>query len=125
MQPDFNQILWILGRLLLGGLFVIGGVRHFFILPAIAQVMAARGVPAPRLVLIAGSAFQIAAGLLLILGMFVLLASAGLAIFTVIASAMLLNFWDMEGAARDAAKNNWLSNIAIIGGLLIAAAHSF
>jgi len=124
MQFDFNQILWILGRLLLGGLFVVGGVRHFFILPAIAQVMAARGVPAPRLVLVAGSVFQVAAGLLLILGISVLLASLGLAIFTVAASVMLLNFWDMEGTARDTTRNNWLSNIAIIGGLLIAAGHS-
>lgn len=37
---------------------------------------------------------------------------------------MLLNFWDMEGPAREAARNVWQSNLAIIGGLLIAAAHA-
>jgi putative oxidoreductase len=71
MTIGTDDILLILGRLLLGGLFVYGGVRHMFIMPAITQAIAARGVPAPRLVLLVGSAFQFVAGLLLILGLFV------------------------------------------------------
>jgi hypothetical protein len=35
-----------------------------------------------------------------------------------------LNFWSMEGAARDTAMNNCQSNLAVSGGLLIAAAYS-
>lgn len=30
MQPEAQAILWFAGRLLLGGLFVVAGVRHFF-----------------------------------------------------------------------------------------------
>jgi uncharacterized membrane protein YphA (DoxX/SURF4 family) len=44
---------------LLGGLFVFGGVEHFFILPLLTGIMAARGVPAARAVLIFGSLWQI------------------------------------------------------------------
>jgi putative oxidoreductase len=43
-------------------------------------------------------------------------------LFTFAASVMLLNFWDLEGPAREAAINVWLSNLAIVGGLLITAA---
>ena len=48
----------------------------------------------------------------------------GLVIFTIAASVMLLNFWSLEGAAREGALNGWLSNLGVIGGLLIAAAYS-
>lgn len=124
MNFEISQVLLILGRLLLGGLFVYGGVHHMFAIPAITQAMAARGVPAPRLVLLVGSAFQFVAGLLLILGLYVAPAALALVLFTLAASIMLLNFWDLEGPAREAAKNVWLSNLAIIGGLLIAAAQA-
>lgn len=122
MRPEYADVLLALGRVLLGGLFVAGGSRHFFIAPAVTEAIKARGVPAARLVLYAGTIFQIVAGLLLMLGMFVVTAALGLIVFTVAASVMLLNFWDMEGPGRQTAINTWLSNMAIIGGLLIAAA---
>ena len=43
-------------------------------------------------------------------------------IFTVATSIMMLNFWDMEGAARENARSNFQSNAAVVSGLLIAAA---
>jgi len=122
VQPQ--ELLLVIGRLLLGGIFVFAGMRHLFIIPGVSQAIAQRGVPAPRLVLVSGTVFQIAAGLLLILGIVVPIAALGLAIFTIAASVMLLNFWSMEGAAREGALNGWLSNLGVIGGLLIVAAHS-
>lgn len=124
MPAESQAILWFVGRLLLGGLFVVGGVHHFFILPGITQALAARGVPTARLVLLSGSVFQILAGLALIFGFYPAWAALGLVVFTVAASVLLVNFWDMEGPARASAINTWQSNLAIIGGLLVAAAYS-
>lgn len=122
MTVETAEVLRLVGRLCLGGLFVAGGIRHFFILPVLTQAMSTRGVPASRLVLVAGSVFQLVAGLLLMLGISVAPASIGLILFTIVASIMLLNFWDMEGPSREAAMNGFLSNVAIVGGLLLAAA---
>ncbi|MEB3045188.1 DoxX family protein [Rhizobium mulingense] len=122
MQDDLAFLILIIGRLLLGGLFVAGGVHHFFVVVPISDAIEARGIPFAKWALFSGSAFQIAAGLLLTLGFFVVAAAFGLIIFTLAASVMLLNFWDMEGTARDSAINSWKSNMAIIGGLLTAAA---
>ena len=124
MQPEAQAIRWFAGRLLLGGLFVVAGVRHFFILAPVTQAIAARGVPAARLVLLSGTAFEIVAGLALIFGFRPAWAALGLAGFTVAASVLLLNFWDMEEPARANAIGTWQSNLAIIGGLLVTAAHS-
>lgn len=124
MPAESQAILWFIGRLLLGSLFVVGGVHHFSILPAITQALAARGVPAAKFVLLSGSAFQISAGLALIFGFYPAWAALGLVAFTVAASVLLVNFWDMEGPGRANAISTWQSNLAIIGGLLVATAHS-
>jgi putative oxidoreductase len=124
MHVETQELLLVMGRLLLGGVFVFAGVRHLFIIPMVSQAIAQRGVPAPRLVLVAGTAFQIAAGLLLVLGILVPMAALALVVFIIVASVMLLNFWSMEGAAREGALNGWLSNLGVIGGLVTVAAHS-
>ncbi|MGH8028209.1 MAG: DoxX family protein [Pseudoxanthomonas sp.] len=124
MPTESQAILWFVGRLLLGGLFVVGGFHHFFILPGITEALKARGIPAAKLVLLSGTVFQISAGLALIVGFYPAWAALGLIFFTIAASVLMLDFRDMEGPARANAINAWLSNLAIIGGLLIAAAHS-
>jgi len=124
MQAETQAILLFIGRLLLGGLFVVGGIRHLFDLRAITQAVAARGILAAKLALLSGTAFQIVAGLALIFDFYPTWAALGLVAFTVAASVLLLNFWSMEGPARDNAVNAWPSNLAIIGGLLVTAAHS-
>jgi putative oxidoreductase len=121
---DYSQILLIVGRAFLGGLFVVGGAHHFLTLPELTSAMTARGVPAARLFLIAGSVFQIIAGLLLMFGVYAGWAALGLVLFTVVASIMFLNFWDAEGPAREAARIGFQTNVGIIGGLLIAAAQA-
>jgi putative oxidoreductase len=121
---DYSQILLIVGRVLLGGLFVFGGAHHFFTLPVLVSAMKARGVPAARLVLVAGSVFQIIAGLLLMFGVYAGWAALGLVVFTLVASIMFLNFWDAEGPAREAARIGFQTNVGLIGGLLIAAARA-
>lgn len=121
MSDQVLQLFWPLGRLLLGGLFVVGGIHHFFIFSGLAQAMGALGVPLPRLALFVGSAFQTVAGALLIFGIAVPYAALGLVLFTLLASFMMLNFRNLEGPARENAINNWQLNLAIIGGLLVAA----
>ena len=124
MSSDLSVALAAVGQLLLGGLFVVAGLRHFSMVPTVTAMIAARGVPVPHLAFLSGTLFQLAAGACLMLGYWVAPAAFGLVLFTIAASVMLLNFWDMEGPAREAAINGWQSNLAIIGGLLIAAAHA-
>jgi uncharacterized membrane protein YphA (DoxX/SURF4 family) len=70
MPVNTTEVLWWLGRLLLGAYFAWAGIHHFTSLAPIAASMTARGVPAARAV------------------------------------------------------STWKTNLALIGGLLIAAAYS-
>lgn len=110
------------GRILLGGVFLVAGLRHLMIVSVLTTAVAARGVPFPRAVVLAGTGFQIVAGLALVLGFFATWAALGLILFTVVASIMLVNFWDKEGEERIALTNAFQTNIGLIGGLLLAAA---
>ena len=123
-KSELIPMLIATGRVLLGFLFVAGGMRHVMLFSAIAADMKRMGLPCPRFALGAGTAFQITAGTLLALGMLVVPAALGLIAFTVVASVMMLPFWSMKGDARTAAYLNWLSNVGIVGGLLLAAAQA-
>lgn len=119
---DFETGLLVAGRVLLGGLFAYAGVRHFFIADAIVPALQARRVPAPRLALYAASAIEAALGLLLVAGAAVAFAALGLAVFVIVVTVVLVNFWDHKGPERDALLIPFSNNVAILGGLLIAAA---
>ena len=121
MTAEFADWTIVLGRFVLGAFFAYGGFTHFLALDPITQAMADRGVPQPRLVLIAGSLFQIVFGLLLAFGIAVPVSAIALIAFTVVASLMRVDFWNKQEPARMALRNVFLSNLAIIGGLLIAA----
>ena len=116
--------LLILGRILLGGLFVTAGLQHFFEFGQLSDHLAARRVPLPQIALLLGTAFQIFAGFGLMFGFFIYYASIGLAAFTLVASVLMLNFWDLDGEPRKSARQIWQANLAIIGGLLISAAYA-
>ena len=116
------KLLLTIGRILLGGLFVLGGIRHFAELAPLTEAVRARGVPLPRLSLIAASLFQLVTGAMLMFGLVVPWAVVGLIAFTLVSSVVMLDFWNKPPEAKDGMINVWLSNLAIIGGLLIAAA---
>ena len=122
MNIETPALLILLGQVLIGSLFVFGGLRHFFLVPVIAEVLSTKGIPFPKASLMVVSSYQVIAGVLVMLDRLMPWTAYSLILFTIIASIIMLNFWHMEGLERNTAINNWLTNIAIIGGLLIIAA---
>ena len=78
----------------------------------------------PAVAFAAGTLVQSAGGLLLILGLYIRFAAFGLIAFTVVAGIIALNFWDKRGEARSGNIASWQTNLAVIGGLLLASASS-
>ncbi len=124
MPTDLATLPFLAGRTLLGGMFVFAGIRHFTVLVPGTAAVAARGVPYPRAVFIGGSVFEAVLGAMLVFGLWPVAASLGLFVFTIVASIMLLDYWNMAGLDRVRTFNNACSNIGVLGGLLITAALS-
>ena len=87
---------------LLGGVFVWAGADHFRRFAEVSAKLQERGFIAPRLMLAAGSLVEIAAGLCLAVGFHVAWAAAALIVFTIAASATLLDFWRHDGVQETA-----------------------
>ena len=107
----------VLGRLLLGAYFAAAGIHHFTAVAPLTAAIAARGVPAARVVLLMGSVFQTVCGVALVVGFYPAWAALGLVLFTILASLLFLNFWSMQETARANAIGTWKTNLALIGGL--------
>ena len=115
-------LLEIVGRAMLGSIFIIGGLRHLPVFSLVTERFRVRGVPLPKTSLTVGTVFQIVVGAFLMLGLFQTASAIGLIAFTIAASVIVHNFWDMEGEARRMALFWWQSNVGIMGGLLVLAA---
>lgn len=125
MTPFIDPALLVtVGGLLVGGLFVFGGLYHLFVVPTITQQLRNRGVPFPMATLIVGSNFEMLAGIAIIIRWHAPIAAIALILFTVASSCMMMNFWALTGEKRMAAIDAWNSNLGVIGGLLLVAALS-
>jgi len=112
-----SKIAAIIGRLLIGLLFIATGIGKLMDVGATAGVLSSAGLPG-GLALPVGL-FELAAGLCLAAGFAVRLASVLLAVFT---AGTILFFHNRFTDAAQAIEA--LKNLAIIGGLALAFAHS-
>ncbi|HWW11009.1 MAG TPA: DoxX family protein [Brevundimonas sp.] len=110
-----------LGLILMGGVFAWAGIQHFFHFRHLTGWLASRRWPFPATLLTLGSLLQIAGGGLLIAGVLIPYAAAALIVFTVVANLTLLDFWRQPVESRQTSQNAFTGNIALIGGLLLAA----
>lgn len=119
-----DSLFWIviLSRILLGGSFVFAGLRNLTNLSVLTSILAGRGVPLPRLALLAGIAVQVVSGVLVMIGLWTIAAAAGLILFLVVATYLFHNFWDHQGIERGNRINGVVSNVALVGSFLLVAA---
>lgn len=120
-----------LGRLLLGALFVVSGVRKILAWPGPLASMQSVGLPAMeiagyplvQILLVATIVIEIVGGLMLVTGLGAKPAAVVLALFTLAAGVLFHNFWTLTDAMQYSNQlNHFLKNVAIIGGLLVVAA---
>ena len=110
-----------LGLALIGAFFVWGGLNHFRVFREVRTMLADRGWPLPGSILTLASLWEAGAGAVLASGFYTPWAAGALIAFVALASVLLLDFWNQEGEARTAALSGFMVNLALIGGLVLAA----
>jgi len=118
-----NPMLPLLGRILIGALFVTAGVRKAMAIAATTGYFAKLGVPAPEIMAWVVVLIEVGGGLALILGWQTRLMAWVLAIFVAVATGLAHRFWEFDAAQYNAQLNNFLKNGAVIGGLLMFATY--
>ena len=109
----FNDLALLIGRILIGLLFVMAAYAKFKGLAGTTGYMTKLGVPAPSIMAPIVATFELLTGVLVIVGFKTRLAALAIAIFVVIAALLAhTNFADQNQL------NHFLKNVAIAGGCL-------
>jgi putative oxidoreductase len=121
MNATQSQMM-LVGRILLATVFLVAGIRKLMAVAGSTGYLAKLGFPAPEALIWVAIAIEIGGALLLILGWQTRRISWLLIVFVAIATAMAHRFWEFPDAQYAAQMNNFLKNLAIVGGLLYVIA---
>jgi putative oxidoreductase len=118
MQPGAQSQALLVGRLLIGALFIVAGIRKLMGPAAAAGYFTKLGFPAADVLVWVAIAIELGGGALLVLGWQTRRVAWLLIAFTAIATFMAHRFWQMEAAQYANQLNHFLKNAALVGGLM-------
>ncbi|OAI50153.1 hypothetical protein AYO46_02890 [Betaproteobacteria bacterium SCGC AG-212-J23] len=110
------------GRLLIAALFVVSGVWKITHFPTTAAYFNRIGMPIGEAATVLAIVIELGGGILLAIGWRRKYLAWFLAGFVVVATAFGHRFWEADPSRFFGEMNNFLKNLAIIGGLLVLAA---
>jgi putative oxidoreductase len=116
VAASMSDIVLLIGRILIGWIFVRSGYGKIFDIAGYATTFPARGLP-PFLAYISVPA-EFFGGLALMFGFATRYATVVMAIFMLVATFSSHRYWDVTDAvARRAQDGNFYKNMAILGGI--------
>lgn len=121
---QIKGILSVLGRLFLTTIFLMSAIGNK--IPqfnSVAEMMAAEGVPMPKIMLAGAIVFLIVGGLSVLLGYKARIGAALLAIFLVLATWYFHDFWTMEGQEAQQQMIHFMKNLSMFGAMLFIMAN--
>lgn len=114
------QYLFLLGRILYGGFFLVSGIRHFRQVDAMVPYAASKGVPAPRLAILGSGLLAALGGLSILLGAWPRWGVLLIAVFLIPVSFQMHNYWaDRDPQARQMNEVQFHKNMALLGAALM------
>ena len=118
------DLVLLAGRALFGGVLAFMGLNHFMQVEGMAGYAESKGIPAPRASVIVSGLLLVAGGLGIVVGAFPLLAAAALALFFVVATPTMHDFWRAEEEKQQEEMTQFLKNAALLGAALVFIALS-
>jgi putative oxidoreductase len=113
--------MFLIGRFIFGGYFIMNGLNHFISRGMMAQFAAAKGVPMAEVAVPLSGLLILLGGLSILLGWQPDLGIGAIVLFLVCVSPIMHNFWAEAGAERMADFVNFTKNVALAGGTLMLA----
>jgi putative oxidoreductase len=112
-----------IARLLLAQLFIISGVGKIGGFAGTAAFMAGAGLPLASVLLLFTIALEVGGGILLVLGWQVRWVATAFFCFTFLTAVIFHPFWNSDPASVFGQMNNFMKNLAIMGGMLYVVAY--
>ena len=110
-------------RVLLAQLFIVSGCGKIGGFAKTAAYMAGMGLPLSNVLLTLTIALEVGGGLLLIAGWQARWIATAFFAFTLLTAVIFHPFWHTDAASFGAQLNNFMKNLAIMGGMLYVMAY--
>ncbi len=123
MFASLQNPLTLVGRVLLALLFLPAGISKIGGFAGTVGYIASKGLPLPSLGAVIAIVVEVVGGLALIAGFGTRWAALALAGFTLVATFVFHNFWGVPADQAMMQQLMFFKNIAVVGGLLVLAAH--
>jgi putative oxidoreductase len=119
-----SRYLSLVGRILLGGIFLLSALGKITGWSTTAGYMASKGMPLVPCFLAAATLVELGGGLSLLTGFQARWGALALAAYLIPTTLIFHNFWAFQGQEQQMQMINFLKNLAIMGGLFQVAAAS-
>jgi uncharacterized membrane protein YphA (DoxX/SURF4 family) len=117
---NVSAYLFLLGRILYGGFFVLGGLNHFQHLNMMAGFTASKGVPGAKVLVMLSGLLILVGGLLVIVGWHARIGLACIVLFLVPVTFLMHNYWvETDMMQRINQRVNFQKNVALLGAALM------
>ncbi|HWP46231.1 MAG TPA: DoxX family membrane protein [Candidatus Limnocylindrales bacterium] len=114
------NLLFLLGRIIFGGYFILSGLNHFKNLPMLSGYAQSKGTPAPSAAVIVSGIMILLGGLSILLGTYPVVGIILIIAFLVPVSFIMHNFWAVEDQQMKMADMiNFTKNMALVGAALM------
>lgn len=114
----FAAVAFLLARVLFGGVVAFMGLNHLLNLDDMAGYAGMKGVPAPRLSVAASGGMLLLGGLAIVTGAFPLLGAGAVALFLLVSTPKMHDFWNAEGQNQQTEMTQFLKNVTMLGAAL-------
>jgi putative oxidoreductase len=117
LAESSGDILLLIGRVMLGWIFVRSGYGKLFTVDAVANSFPLRGIPGFMAYI--AVPFEFFGGIALILGLATRYVTLGFVIFMLVATLASHRYWEFtDAAARRVQDSSFYKNTAMLGGIL-------
>lgn len=110
-----RDVAALLARILISGIFVMGGIMKFINLADTARMISEKGLPMPPTLAMVSVATEILGGVMILFGFYTRVGAAILIAFLIPVTFIMHAFWSEPADLEQL--NNFVKNVTIIGGL--------
>jgi uncharacterized membrane protein YphA (DoxX/SURF4 family) len=120
-----ESILFLLGRILFGGYFLMSGLNHFAHVAMLSGYAQSKGVPAPKLAVIVTGLLLLLGGLSVLFGLYPTIGALALLLFLLPVTFMMHAYWKVQDPQMQMGERmNFMKNLALVGAALLLFAIS-
>jgi putative oxidoreductase len=119
IAADWGNALWLVGRVLIGVIFVQSGFGKLTNLVGFADMLERAGVPFAFVLAPLGAVAEFAGGIAIVLGIATRYAALVMIGFVIVATLISHRFWSVPPEQHSMQMVQFAKNVAIVGGFLM------